>query len=89
MIFIGAAQQAGRLVLDRGADDGRIGQTQRHLMPALGQRSILIWAVTCTTSLATTASFSISVMTAPTGGRNSAAGRVLSWAAFQSSSNFS
>ena len=52
-------------------------------------RSIFKWAVTCTTSLDTVASFSISVMTAPTGGRGAAAGWVLSWAAFQSSSNFS
>ena len=37
MVFIGPAQQSGRLVVDRRADHGRIGQPQGHFMPAFGQ----------------------------------------------------
>ncbi len=38
MIFVGAAQQPGRFVLDRRADHGRIGQPQRHFMPSFAQQ---------------------------------------------------
>ena len=51
--------------------------------------SIFSTARTFTTSLAIAATFSISVTRAPTGGFSSAAGLILSRAAFHSSWNFS
>ena len=51
--------------------------------------SIFTLAFTRTTSFSTVASFSISVIRAPTGGFGSAAGRVFSCAACHNSWNFS